>query len=289
MPQLKIKDQGKVKIYEILEDSLHIGKSGENQIRVQDDAVAGIHCEIKRTRDGYKLIDLESKAGTRVNGEYVNQHLLEDGDIVKIGSTVMKFEQDEAVVLDGASTKRRLERERGFLDDIPTWGVISIIGGGALLLVVVLLALFRGSGPTKAQRRLQLAQEYRDKGQLEQALQVITQARSELRIDPVIERAFRDIEEGIASETVAKEELATGYDLQKDMQDTVLAFAKEHQGDLEMREEVLARFDQWLRDNAKWIEENPGNSLVPNLESNRAIVEKNYKTLEERQKRRDNW
>lgn len=289
MPQLKIKDQGKVKIYEILEDSLHIGKSGENQIRVHDDAVAGVHCEIKRTRDGFKLIDLESKAGTRVNGEYVNQHLLEDGDIVKIGSTLMKFEQDEAVVFEGSSTKRRLQRERGVFDDIPTWGVISIIGGGALLLVVVLLALFRGSGPTKAQRRLQLAQDLRDNGQLEQALEVISQARSELRIDPVVERAFKEIEQFVADQNVAEEELTTGYDMQKDLEDNVLAFAKKHQDDLEMRDQVLARFDKWLQDNAKWIEANPGTSLVPHLENNRAIVEKNYKILEERQKKRDNW
>ena len=132
MAQIKYKDQGKVKIHEILEDSLYVGSSNENHIRVHDPSVAGIHLEIKKTRDGYKLVDLESKAGTQVNGEFVNHHLLEDGDRIRIGDTPMKFEQEEAVTFDGSSTRRRLQRERGLFDNVPTAGVVSIVGGGAL-------------------------------------------------------------------------------------------------------------------------------------------------------------
>lgn len=283
MPQLKIKVQGKVKLYEILEDSVYIGSSQECQIRVQDSDVAGMHCQIKKTRDGYKLIDLESKGGTLVNKEFVNQHPLHDGDVIRIGSTLMKFEQDEAFVFEGQSARRRLEKERGAFDNIPAWGVVSIVGGGALLLVVVILLLFRGSGPTKAQRQVQYASQLADQGQFERALEIIKETRRFPKLSIAMKRELDRIEERVTSEEKADAVLVDNSQYQKSF-DEVRKFADKHLRNLEMKDEVLARFDSW------WAQ-NPDAPafLKENFNNNLRIIKSNYEKLENSKKKRDNW
>jgi len=283
MAQIKYKDQGKVKIHEILEDSLYVGSSNENHVRIHDPNVAGIHLEIKKTRDGYKLIDLESKSGTRVNGEFVNHHLLEDGDRIRIGDTPMKFEQEQVVRFEAGSTRSRLQRERGIFDNVPTGGVVTIVLGGALLIFAILFVILRTGGPTAAQKQAMRAKDLADQGEFEQALGIIEEARREYSVDPAIERMFRDIEERIESDRESEEVLDENEGLYDSMMQ-VIAYAKEHGDDLANREEILRRFDDWTKNHP-----DAPKHLVENLANNRAIIEKNFEVLEKRKKRRDNW
>ncbi len=69
-----------------------IGRSEDNHIQILDIKSSRNHCKIEGEGDTWRLVDLESQNGTRVNGKKVNVHSLTDGDEIQIGSTTLRFE-----------------------------------------------------------------------------------------------------------------------------------------------------------------------------------------------------
>ena len=71
-----------------------LGRTPANSIQVNDSLASRKHCLIKQENDVYLLRDLQSGNGTSVNGQRVKDHWLEDGDLIKIGTTVLKFVEE---------------------------------------------------------------------------------------------------------------------------------------------------------------------------------------------------
>jgi predicted component of type VI protein secretion system len=71
------------------------GRSDDNRaVLDSDDFVSGHHARIESTRDGVWLVDLDSTNGTWVNDERMSGRVrLQDGDIVRIGRTELRFER----------------------------------------------------------------------------------------------------------------------------------------------------------------------------------------------------
>ncbi|HEY8145250.1 MAG TPA: sigma 54-interacting transcriptional regulator [Kofleriaceae bacterium] len=61
---------------------------------VDDPHVSARHCEISLIPAGIKLVDLDSRNGTKVHGIAVNSALLEPGVVITIGTTQIRFEED---------------------------------------------------------------------------------------------------------------------------------------------------------------------------------------------------
>ena len=92
MAKLTIREDGNSTVYEILDDVVSIGRKEGVSVRLRDASVGSEHCQIRNAPGvGYKLIDLESRNGTKVNGQYVNQHVLADGDEIAIGTATITF------------------------------------------------------------------------------------------------------------------------------------------------------------------------------------------------------
>ena len=68
------------------------GRAPENKIVIDDKQASRRHFQIDRVEFGFKLVDLESRNGTRVNDRSVNQALLRPGDRIQIGKHVLTFE-----------------------------------------------------------------------------------------------------------------------------------------------------------------------------------------------------
>jgi Nif-specific regulatory protein len=79
-------------VLELAEEVVTIGRSVENHVRINDSMASRVHCQIERDGETYKLVDLESQNGTRVNGRRVNVKVLEDGDRIEIGDVSIVFE-----------------------------------------------------------------------------------------------------------------------------------------------------------------------------------------------------
>jgi serine/threonine protein kinase len=90
-----IKGPDKDKIF-VLSDNFNLmfGRSKHAEDRLNDLSVSRVHCEVELLKSGKVLItDLES-SGTYVNGKRISEALLKVGDIVRIGETEMRFEDD---------------------------------------------------------------------------------------------------------------------------------------------------------------------------------------------------
>ena len=68
-----------------------IGRDEANQLILDDLAVSRCHCTIDRDHESHKLIDLDSRNGTFVNGLPVRERRLQPGDEIRIGCSVFLF------------------------------------------------------------------------------------------------------------------------------------------------------------------------------------------------------
>jgi transcriptional regulator with GAF, ATPase, and Fis domain len=77
-----------------LEVTVCIGSASSSAIRLQDAAVSPQHCRIAVENGRFILTDLESTAGTFVNGMPVTQCELDSGDQIAVGDSVFLFQTD---------------------------------------------------------------------------------------------------------------------------------------------------------------------------------------------------
>ena len=92
------------RLFEFEDGTISIGRAETNSVQMEEPAADPEHCLIEPTGDGrYKLVDLETKNGTSVNGRKVNAHLLADNDQIQIGETCIRYEEPPA---DAYRTRR---------------------------------------------------------------------------------------------------------------------------------------------------------------------------------------
>ncbi|RME03361.1 MAG: FHA domain-containing protein [Planctomycetota bacterium] len=81
------------KIYPI-EDGMTIGREAKNQIQLLNTSVSRVHCKLLKKNNSFKIQDLGSSNGIRVNNIHVQEQLLAPGDVVQVGTMVLVFEND---------------------------------------------------------------------------------------------------------------------------------------------------------------------------------------------------
>ena len=74
-----------------------LGRALEADVRVNDTQVSRQHAKITTTQDGepgggYILTDLDSRNGTYLNGRRIRREILENGDKIQIGFTMLRFD-----------------------------------------------------------------------------------------------------------------------------------------------------------------------------------------------------
>lgn len=74
-----------------LDAMVTIGRSPQCEVTLDDMAVSRRHCEVRPALGGHLLIDLKSTNGTTVNGSQVSEHLLVDGDEIRIGGHTILY------------------------------------------------------------------------------------------------------------------------------------------------------------------------------------------------------
>jgi hypothetical protein len=68
-----------------------LGRLKGSEVEVPDPGASRRHAEVRRQGDEFILVDLGSTNGTLVNGSRVGEHVLQQGDRITIGRTVMEF------------------------------------------------------------------------------------------------------------------------------------------------------------------------------------------------------
>lgn len=91
MARLRIDSNGKSEDMSITTPVVVMGRDDDNTVVLDDKQASRRHCQIEKFDGGYKIVDLESRNGTKVNGAFVNQHLLRNGDRIEVGAVVVTF------------------------------------------------------------------------------------------------------------------------------------------------------------------------------------------------------
>ncbi|HLG42227.1 MAG TPA: FHA domain-containing protein, partial [Planctomycetota bacterium] len=74
--------------------SVTIGSGDKSMIQIQDAKLGPIHCQIVKTTAGFKVISIDQKVGTLINGVRVREQGLKGGDVIQIGDTRFIFQED---------------------------------------------------------------------------------------------------------------------------------------------------------------------------------------------------
>jgi uncharacterized RDD family membrane protein YckC len=94
-----------------------IGRSDRCTIQVDDKAISRTHAVVRKTDEGYLVVDKGSANGTFVNGNKVEEHLLADGDTLLVGSTIFRFvdppDPEATVLLKAADMVAEAEAAHG--------------------------------------------------------------------------------------------------------------------------------------------------------------------------------
>lgn len=80
--------------------SITIGRNAGNDIVVDNLAVSGQHARILTILQDSFLEDMDSTNGTYVNGEIIQKHALQHGDLLKIGKHELLYQNQEAGLSD---------------------------------------------------------------------------------------------------------------------------------------------------------------------------------------------
>jgi len=72
-------------------EEIVIGRSSTASLQLDMDNVSRSHAGVARTPLGWVIKDLDSTNGTFVNDQSVREHLLRDGDQIRIGRAMLKF------------------------------------------------------------------------------------------------------------------------------------------------------------------------------------------------------
>jgi pSer/pThr/pTyr-binding forkhead associated (FHA) protein len=70
-----------------------IGRSVTSDLKLVDGKISRDHCLVEAVRDHHIIIDLESANGTVVNGERVKKTVLKEGDFIRLGYTMLKYDR----------------------------------------------------------------------------------------------------------------------------------------------------------------------------------------------------
>ncbi len=80
-----------VRAFYLTKEVITAGKLPANDLHLDDKTISRKHCKFQQTKDSYKLIDLNSTNGSYINGQQIKEKILEKGDNIALGRTILKF------------------------------------------------------------------------------------------------------------------------------------------------------------------------------------------------------
>ena len=95
MPQLHLTNDPQKPAYELTQgETLVIGRDDECDVTIDDPYLSRKHCQLIWDGNFTFLEDLESTGGVFVEGDKINNHVLQHGQVVTIGQTKLRYVLD---------------------------------------------------------------------------------------------------------------------------------------------------------------------------------------------------
>jgi general secretion pathway protein E len=116
MPFLEVHGGPTPQRIELTGGPVSIGRLPGCELLIEQEGVSRRHCVIEQVDGAWRVRDLGSRNGTRVNGSKVGEQPLRNGDVVQIGRAEVRFVHPEEAVLRPGPRKRS---DDDLLDAIP--------------------------------------------------------------------------------------------------------------------------------------------------------------------------
>ena len=83
-----------VKVHQLSDSVINIGRRLENQLVIDDPRVSRNHAQLRAIKGRFVLFDLNSTGGSFVNGQRTSQTVLYPGDVISLAGVALIFGQD---------------------------------------------------------------------------------------------------------------------------------------------------------------------------------------------------
>lgn len=80
-------------VYDVNKRAVLIGRSRQCDLVLTDTNVSRRHAEIRQRGNDYLVVDLDSTNGVEVNGQKIKTRVLQNGDLITVGKTRVRFER----------------------------------------------------------------------------------------------------------------------------------------------------------------------------------------------------
>ena len=91
MAHLEIKTELGTRRIKLSDGSITIGRQPDNLLVLADDQASRHHCIIEPANGGFRVRDLGSRNGTLLNRQRITTENLDNGDVVQVGTTAVRF------------------------------------------------------------------------------------------------------------------------------------------------------------------------------------------------------
>lgn len=110
MPYIILADKNQEIDRRELSEAVTIGRSLECGLQVRDALLSRQHCRLEPIGTAWVLTDLNSRNGTFLNHDRVTQHVLEEGDVLRIGRVRLCFRAGPFVAAPQQTTYSKMMR-----------------------------------------------------------------------------------------------------------------------------------------------------------------------------------
>jgi len=111
-PHLEVDMDGEAHRVEFMGRAITIGRHRDNVVPIDDDRASRFHCVIESVPEGFRVRDLDSRNGTKVNEASIQTVVLRSGDFVRIGKTRFRFVDPDQAMLDVPEVEAEVEAVR---------------------------------------------------------------------------------------------------------------------------------------------------------------------------------
>jgi pSer/pThr/pTyr-binding forkhead associated (FHA) protein len=111
-------------VYLLEQEYTHVGRSANNEIALPYPSISNRHAIFVHSGPDIVLRDLNSSNGTYVNGEIITEAILKPGDLIQLGSVLIKFEPGVRRPKLLAPEKTPLQKQSGQLKTLANTGTI---------------------------------------------------------------------------------------------------------------------------------------------------------------------
>jgi hypothetical protein len=85
-----------VRVFPLDRPVVNIGRRPDNHLVIDDPRVSRLHAQLRLVKGRFVIFDLDSTAGTTVNGKRISQSVLFPGDVVSIAGVPLVYGQDQS-------------------------------------------------------------------------------------------------------------------------------------------------------------------------------------------------